>query len=359
MVTNYIYNKIIINSNISKNIYIYIYYLPGYIDSGASFCSLPTLSSSIPQLNQSFTQYNIHQYDLPNITQADGVFSVRKLILTYSGPLFQIKRINDTNCANVFMDENANIVKLTIVNDSQEITSLADIYAWVGLENNYYADLVIWFDQSGHQRNLLPTRIQGKLQFRLISDKGQFPAVYLEGVSVLSGLIGAPVGAFSAAAFVDFSERKPMSSVSGDYGIVGISTYQLSTDKFTAMFKSYNAQNNLNVHDYGPPNEVKYEKGRIEGRLSAGFTVGPTYRSLFLNGQKLEKSPITTLLTMTQFSLDDQPQFSIGDCLRAICPMPGNEVFEAIFYLYAVDYTQMVNLTLNMTHFFDRNGSLP
>jgi hypothetical protein len=39
--------------------------------------------------------------------------------------------------------------------------------------------------------------------------------------------------------------------------------------------------------------------------------------------------------------------------------MPANEVFEAVFYLSALTNDQMVNVTSNMTYFFDKNGSLP
>jgi hypothetical protein len=128
--------------------------------------------------------------------------------------------------------------------------------------------------------------------------------VYIEYDTVLVGAVGSAVGAFSAAAFVDFTQRKPLFSNKQEYGIVGIGTYGSSIDKHMSLLKSYLPTWTLDVHDVGTTNQLKYKGAQVEGRLSAGFVATTNDRRAYLGGKLLASS---ASLSSTSFSSSDSP----------------------------------------------------
>ena len=99
--------------------------------------------------------------------------------------MFQISRLSDNTTAQLYTDESAKIVQLIVTSTSQTLTTLSDIYSWVGDITFYHAYLDTWYDQSGNGRHLYPNLNRTTAYLRLISDKGQFPAVYLTGNAFL------------------------------------------------------------------------------------------------------------------------------------------------------------------------------
>jgi len=173
---------------------------------------------------------------------------VRKLVPNYTDPMFQIKRMSDNESAQIFTDESAQITKLVVQSSSQVITSLAEIYNWVGLINNYTAYLFTWYDQSGNNRHMQPYQTDKPAYLRLLSDKGNFPAVYIEYNTVLMASIGTDVSVYSVATFFDFSHRKPFS---GDiYGVIGVASYTSGVNKHISLLKGIISSWSLSVSHY-------------------------------------------------------------------------------------------------------------
>jgi len=65
---------------------------------------------------------------------------------------------------------------MVVASPAQTITDLSSINAWIGATDPV---IMKWYDQSGSGLHLVN---QGTLsKFRLVSDKGDFPAVYITG----------------------------------------------------------------------------------------------------------------------------------------------------------------------------------
>ena len=91
-----------------------------------------------------------------------------------------------------------------------------------------------------------------------------------------------------------------------------------------------------------------------EGRLSAGFTVNSNDRRVYVSGDLIASS--TSIPSVTSFT---DGKYYLGASTASQALSPANEIFEAIFYHTSLTDAQMVNLTSNMTYFFNKRGSIP
>ena len=66
---------------------------------------------------------------------------------------------------------------------------------------------------------------------------------------------------------------------------------------------------------------------------------------------------ITTISTINTYTTG---RYVIGSGRNGGAPeIPGNEFFESIYYHQALSHDQMLNVTKNMTYFYDPHGSIP
>ena len=189
-------------------------------------------------------QTNIYNFAIPSL--ASAIYSVRKLVSDYAGATLSISRISDNSTALVFTDSDGQITRLEVQNPAQTITSLSDIKYWLNLNlnnNNINIDQAIvniWYDHTPNSRHLIPEFSNSnppRPTFKLMSDRGRFPCVYITNNAYLTASIGTTtVSQFSAAIFADFSERVSFSGT--EYALIGVA----STTSHTTLFKSF--QNN-------------------------------------------------------------------------------------------------------------------
>ena len=75
---------------------------------------------------------------------------------------------------------------------------------------------------------------------------------------------------------------------------------------------------------------------------------------MYVSGDLISSS--TSIPTVTSFT---DGKYYLGASTASQALSPANEIFEAIFYHTSLTDAQMVNLTSNMTYFFDKRGSIP
>ena len=89
--------------------------------------------------------------------------------------------------------------------------------------------------------------------------------------------------------------------------------------------------------------------------MSVSFTVAPNDRRLYA-GNNLFASRVdaTTVDTYTT-----NARFTLGDSWISVHLSSGLEFFELFLYPQAMNHDEMINITSNMTYFYDKRGSLP
>jgi len=102
------------------------------------------------------------------------------------------------------MDSQAKIIQMSIVSPVQTLIGLSQIVNWLGGTEAYIKK---WYDQTGNGLHLIN---QGTLStFRLVSDKGDFPAIYITGggSNYLKVVTANTVTNMAIAVFADFTYR--------------------------------------------------------------------------------------------------------------------------------------------------------
>lgn len=87
-----------------------------YIDTGFPYCQIPYNGVDTNIKKQ---LYDIYRFDIPLLGQASGVYSVRKIVPAYSGPMFSISRISDNATAQLFTNEKGQITQLIVTSSGQ------------------------------------------------------------------------------------------------------------------------------------------------------------------------------------------------------------------------------------------------
>ena len=289
----------------------------------------------------------MHIFHLPAVTPYQ-VYSMRKIVPAYTGGIVQIARTSDNALADIYANDQAVITQMVVASPAQTITDLNSIKTWIGATD---PDLKKWYDQSGNGLHLVNQGTASK--FRLVSDKGDYPAIYITGggSNYLKVTTANTVSSLAFAVFADFTYR------TGAYNAIGgFFSYENIGQNYVAHFIKQESGNPLTVRNIGSGySTTTMASGNIEGRLSAGFNLAPNDIRVYL-GRKvvIYNNAFTSLYTYNTGS-----DLVVGSCLGNAIPVPGNEYFEVLLYTQSLSHNQMYNLTSNMTYFFDGKGSIP
>ena len=167
------------------------------------------------------------------------------------------------------MDSQAKIIQMSIVSPVQTLIGLSQIVNWLGGTEAYIKK---WYDQTGNGLHLIN---QGTLStFRLVSDKGDFPAIYITGgtTNYLKVVTANTVTNLAIAVFADFTFRTGASNT--PCGFFGYIKYY--DGGLASSFIKNEGGYSLIVRNIGTGYSPQIiSSGNIEGRLAGGFSIAP------------------------------------------------------------------------------------
>ena len=238
---------------------------------------------------------------------------------------------------------------MVVASPAQTITDLSSINAWIGATDPV---IMKWYDQSGSGLHLVN---QGTLsKFRLVSDKGDFPAVYITGggTNFLKVTTSNTVTNLAIVMFADFTYRVGANSYKGGF----FSFEKTSVSQYSCIIKNWSASQSLAAVSIGSGyTSSGVTAASVEGRLSAGFSLSPNDIRVYLG----RKVVIYNTAQSSIYTYSSGSSLLVGANYDSNNPLPGNELFELILYTQAMSHDQMYNITSNMTFFFDQRGSIP
>ena len=176
------------------------------------------------------------------------------------------------------MNELAAIVKLEVLSPAQTITDLNSIKTWIGATDPV---LIKWYDQSGNALDLI--NLGTTSTFRITSDKGDFPAIYITGGSnnYLRAITSNTVTNIAIVMFADFTYRTGASTAVG-----GFFSYENTAGGQAAHFIKNENNNPLTVRNIGTGySTTVVSAGSLEGRLSAGYNLAPNDIRVYLGNK--------------------------------------------------------------------------
>ena len=116
-------------------------------------------------------------YEVPTTPKPVGLYSVRVINPDdWTGPIVQVKN-PEGEVGDVYTDKYAKVVQLSVT--SPRVASYYELDEIKNWFKQNEALILKWYDQSG--RGLDLNNYGDHCQFRLISDQGDFPAIFITG----------------------------------------------------------------------------------------------------------------------------------------------------------------------------------
>lgn len=308
-------------------------------------------SYTAPGLQQKYFEYPLDA-SLLSSGSLLGVYSIRKLMSTYSGALYKLRRTSNTNSSStssalVFANEQGTIYKLQIVTSfNQEVTDTAAISSWLSLSGHgYYVEA--WYDQSERKHNMVQTSLSKQPKFVLRSDINLLPSLLFTASALESTIfLSATVPRYGAFGFCDFSSDK---STVGYFGIR--STSNSSRSDYIRLNTPEGYKFAHLTTNYMDTKDVL--NGKLLGVASVGFVQDITARRLYAKELVVEKS------------LSPAGAYERGDVLYvgyrdydSQGEVDGKECWEIVFLSSAPTDAAALTLSRNQTSFFDRGSKL-